>query len=120
MNRNPVAEGSWSAILAAALFGFTTPFVEHLGVHADPFATATLLYAGAALGAGLPRRRSDDPPLTRTHAWRLVVVALFGAALAPAALAWGLQRTGALAGSLLLNLEAVFTVALAALIYREP
>lgn len=35
-------------------------------------------------------------------------------------LAWGLQRTGATAGSLLLNLEASFTVLLAWLFYREP
>jgi drug/metabolite transporter (DMT)-like permease len=47
-------------------------------------------------------------------------VALFGAALAPAALAWGLQHAGALAAALLLNLEAVFTVALARAFYAEP
>jgi drug/metabolite transporter (DMT)-like permease len=56
----------------------------------------------------------------RGHAPRILLVALFGAALAPAALAWGLQRSGALAGSLLLNLEALFTVLLAAKIHREP
>jgi drug/metabolite transporter (DMT)-like permease len=120
MSKNPIAQGSWTAIAAAALFGVTTPIVKHFGVDAGPFATATLLYGGAALGAGLPRRRADEPTLTRAQAPRLVLVALFGAVLAPAALAWGLQRSGALAGSLLLNLEAVFTVALAALIYREP
>jgi len=35
-------------------------------------------------------------------------------------LAWGLQRTGATIGALLLNLEAVFTVVLARVVYREP
>ncbi len=120
MTRNPIAQGSWIAIAAAALFGFTTPLVKHFGVEAGPFATATLLYAGAALGAGVPRRRADEAMVTRAQASRLAVVALFGSVLAPAALAWGLQRSGALAGSLLLNLEALFTVALAALVYREP
>jgi drug/metabolite transporter (DMT)-like permease len=120
MNKNPIPQGSWIAMAAAALFGFTTPLVKHFGVHAGPFATATLLYAGAALGAGLPRRRADEPAITRAQAPRLTLVAFFGAAVAPAALAWGLQRSGALAGSLLLNLEALFTVLLAALIYREP
>jgi drug/metabolite transporter (DMT)-like permease len=120
LNRNPIAQGSWIAIAAAALFGFTTPLVKHFGVHAGPFATATLLYAGAALGAGLPRRRPDEPSITRAQAPRVALVAFFGAAVAPAALAWGLQRSGALAGSLLLNLEALFTVVLAAVIYREP
>lgn len=117
---NPIAHGSWVAIAAAALFGLTTPLVKHFGVTAGPFATATLLYGGAALGAGIPRRRADEPSLTSAQAPRIVLVALFGAVLAPAALAWGLQRSGALAGSLLLNLEALFTVGLAALIYREP
>ena len=35
-------------------------------------------------------------------------------------LAWGLQRAGATTGSLLLNLEAVFTVLLSWSLYREP
>jgi drug/metabolite transporter (DMT)-like permease len=43
-----------------------------------------------------------------------------GAGLAPTLLAWGLQHAGATAGALLLNLEAVFTVALARAFYREP
>jgi drug/metabolite transporter (DMT)-like permease len=47
-------------------------------------------------------------------------VAIAGAAVAPALLAWGLQRTGATVGSLLLNLEAVFTVLLARMVFREP
>jgi len=120
MSRNPIAQGSWAALAAAALFGLTTPLLKHFGEHAGPFATATLLYGGAALGAGAPRRRSDERAITRAQAPRLVVIAFFGAALGPSALAWGLQRSGALAGSLLLNLEALFTVLLAALIYREP
>jgi len=35
-------------------------------------------------------------------------------------LAWGLRRTGGTTGSLLLNLEAVFTVLLARAVHREP
>lgn len=120
MSRNPIARGSLIAIAAAALFGLTTPLVKHFGAHTGAFATAVLLYAGAALGAGLPRRRNEERPLGKGQVPRLALVALFGAALAPAALAWGLQRSGSLAGSLLLNLEALFTVALAAVIYREP
>src|SRR6186713_1313803 len=120
MSKNPLAQGSLVAIAAAALFGFTTPLVRHFGEHAGAFVTALLLYAGAALGAGLPRRRSQERALSKREIPRLVLVAFFGAALAPAALAWGLQRSGPLAGSLLLNLEALFTVALAAVIYREP
>lgn len=120
MPKDPIAQGSWSAIAAAVLFGLTMPLLKHFGAGAGPFATATLLYGGAALGAGVPRRRADEPAITTAQVPRIALVALFGAVLAPAALAWGLQRSGALAGSLLLNLEALFTVALAALIYSEP
>lgn len=119
MQGQSIARGSWIAIAAAVLFGLTTPLVKHFGEHAGPFATATLLYLGAALGAvGKPRAGERAPGLAQAP--RLLLVAIFGAALAPAALAWGLQRSGALTGSLLLNLEALFTVALAAAIYREP
>src|SRR5690606_2211078 len=38
----------------------------------------------------------------------------------PTLLAWGLQRSGATIGALLLNLEAVFTVLLARAFLREP
>lgn len=120
MSDRPFLSGSLLALAAALLFGLTIPIVKHFGEGVGPFATALLLYAGAALGAGLPRRRSDEPPLDRQRLVRVAIVALFGAALAPAALAWGLQRVGALTAALLLNLEAVFTVALARLFYREP
>jgi drug/metabolite transporter (DMT)-like permease len=118
--KNPIVRGSLLAIGAAVLFGVTTPLVKHLGERVGAFATAALLYAGAALGSGLRRARSDERRLTRSDAPRVALVAVFGAALAPAAFAWGLQRSGALATSLLLNLEAAFTVLLARLFYREP
>lgn len=46
-------------------------------------------------------------------------MALFGAAIGPVALAWGLQRTRGTGASLMLTLQAVFTAALARLCYRE-
>jgi hypothetical protein len=57
-------------------------------------------------------RRSDAP--------RLVAIALAGGAIGPVLLAWGLQRAGATVGALLLNLEVVFTIALARWVCREP
>ncbi len=116
----PIARGSLVAVAAAVLFGLTAPVVKHFGENVGPFATAALLYAGATLGAGLPRRRDNESPVKRAHAGRLALVALFGAAIAPACLAWGLQHAGALTASLLLNLEAVLTLVLAWLLYREP
>lgn len=121
MRASPIASGSLVAIAAAVLFGATTPLIRHLGVGVGAFATGTLLYAGAAFGSGLPRRRAEEEPqLGRAQLGRVVLLAILGAALAPACLAWGLQHTGALAASLLLNLEAVFTVFLARGLFREP
>jgi drug/metabolite transporter (DMT)-like permease len=120
MRGNPVARGSAFALAAAILFGVTTPLVRRFGVGVGPFATATLLYAGAAVASGVRTRGAAGPALGRAQLGRLALVATLGAALAPSSLAWGLQHAGALAASLLLNLEAIFTVLLAHALYREP
>jgi drug/metabolite transporter (DMT)-like permease len=116
----PILRGTLIALAAALMFGVTTPLVRTWGSGVGPFSTATLLYAGAALGAGARRRGQSERPLGVTELGRVVLVAFLGATLAPASLAWGLQHTGALSASLLLNLEAVFTVLLARVWYREP
>ncbi|MGH7271246.1 MAG: EamA family transporter, partial [Polyangiaceae bacterium] len=59
-------------------------------------------------------------PLHRADIPRLVGIAILGAAVAPACLAWGLHRTSATSASLLLNFEAVFTVLLARVFHHEP
>jgi drug/metabolite transporter (DMT)-like permease len=109
------------ALAAAALFGLTTPLVRRFGVSVGPFATAALLYVGSAVGSGAHRRGGKgEPALGAAQQQRVLVAAVLGATLAPASLAWGLQHAGALAASLLLNLEALFTVLLARALYREP
>ena len=116
-----ISRGIGLAALAAIAFGITTPLVAWAGAWVGPFATALLLYAGAAASSVLLRvARPAGAPLRRSDLPRLAGVAVAGAAVAPALLAWGLQRTGATSGALLLNLEAVFTAALAWLVFREP
>lgn len=115
----PIARGSLLALAAAALFGATTPLVQRFGREVSPFVTAAALYCGAAMASIPLGGRGREAPLRRTDLPRLVVVAVTGAAAAPLALAWGLQRTDGTTASLLLNMEAVFTVALARVIYRE-
>ena len=119
MSSSPIARGSWFALGAALLFGATSPLVKEFGAGVGSFATAAALYAGAAFGAGAFSSGSERR-LGRPEAGRIALVATSGAMLAPAALAWGLQHTGAVAASLLLNLEALFTVLLARVVYREP
>jgi drug/metabolite transporter (DMT)-like permease len=122
VTRGPLATGVLLAALAAVAFGVTTPIVAWAGTDAGPLTTAALLYAGAALTAlGLRRFvRRGEPSVRRSDAPRLVAIAVAGGAIAPALLAWGLQRAGATAGALLLNLEAVFTVLLARAFFHEP
>ena len=120
MKSNPIAIGVLLAVGAAASFGFTTPLVQRFGAGIGAFTTAGLLYAGAAALAVAVGSGRAESPLTRAHVPRLGLVALFGAFLAPVLLARGLKATTGTNASLLLNLEAVFTVALGAAIHREP
>jgi drug/metabolite transporter (DMT)-like permease len=116
----PLQHGAVLAVASAVLFGLSTPFVQRFSADVGSFATAALLYAGAALASAVLLARSGaEAPLRRRHVGRVVVVALCGALVAPVSLAWGLHRTSATMASLLLSSEAVFTVILAQLIYRE-
>lgn len=113
---NPITRGVLLALAAAAAFGVSTPFVQLAGRGLGPFTTAGLLYGGAAALALVTGGRG---PLPRSS-WRtLAGMALAGAFVAPALLAAGLARSSGASASLLLNLEAVFTVALGALVHRE-
>lgn len=117
-----MAVGSGLAVLAALCFGLTTPIVARAGRDIGPFTTAMLLYLGAC-GSMLVLARftpASAPPLRRSHLGRFALVAFFGAGIAPTLFAWGLQHVGAATGSLLLNIEAVFTVLFAWALYGEP
>ena len=116
----PALRGAGLALLAAMLFGISTPLVQRAGLGVGPFATAALLYGGAALlGAVLRRPIEREAAVRRADIGRLALMALFGAGIGPVALAWGLQHTSATSASLMLVLEAVFTALLARALYHE-
>lgn len=119
-----LSAGVICAALAALTFGLTTPAIAWVGDGVGPLGTAALLYTGACASALVLRlvlpRGTFGAPLRKANWKRLAAIALIGAALAPTLFAWGLQRAGATAGSLLLNLESFFTVVLARALYREP
>jgi drug/metabolite transporter (DMT)-like permease len=119
---SPIAYGVLLAVAAAVAFGLTTPVIAWAGTDAGPLTTASLLYAGAVVAALAMRirRKPSGSRLGRGDLPRVVAIAVAGAAIAPTCLAWGLTRAGATAGSLVLNFEAVLTVLLAWLLYREP
>ncbi len=118
--RLPATRGGALALLAATLFGISTPLVQLAGAGLGPFTTAALLYAGAAaIGAALRQPIEKEAALRRSDAGRLALMALFGAGIGPVALAWGLQHTSGTGASLMLSLEALFTALMAWLLYRE-
>ena len=53
---SPALKGGLLALLAAVLFGLSTPMVQSLGKGVDSFSTAALLYAGAAVVAWVLRQ----------------------------------------------------------------
>lgn len=111
------------ALLAAALFGASTPFAKLLMGDVSPVLLAGLLYLGSGIGLALVR-------LVRDRGWKssgltlnewpwLLAAILFGGVLGPAALLIGLVYTTGSSASLLLNLEAVLTAVLAWVVFKE-
>ncbi len=118
--RLPALHGALLALMAAVLFGISTPLLQRAGAGVGAFTTAALLYGGAALiGAALRQPAQREAALRRSDLRRLALMAFFGAAIGPVALAWGLQRTGGTSASLMLTLEALFTAVFARMLYRE-
>lgn len=116
--------GALFGLAAAALFGLSAPLAKvMLGADVPPVLLAGLLYAGAAMGLVAWRlvnsSRETEAPLQRADYPKLAGVVVLGGIVAPVLMLLGLSRVSALAGSLLLNMEAPITVLLAVLIFRE-
>ena len=115
--------GSVYGLLAALLFGVSTPFAKMLLEHSGPVMLAGLLYFGSGLGLGvwhlLARTQERQASLTRRDLPWLGGAILCGGVVAPILLLVGLKGIEASAGSLLLNLEGVFTALLAWFLFRE-
>ena len=107
-------------VVAAVLFGASAPAASELAGEVDAFTLGGLLYVGAAM-AVLPVTLRRPPTLQslRRGGSRLTVAVVVGGAIAPVLLAAGLARTPAATASLLLNLELVATVLLAAAVFHE-
>ena len=116
----PALRGGLLALLAAVLFGVSTPLIQRFGEGLGALTTAALLYAGAAAAGLLSRQRAThEARLERGDLPRLLSMAFLGAVIGPVALAWGLQHTSGTGASLMLTLEAFFTVLLARYLYGE-
>ncbi len=116
------------ALLAAALFGASTPFAKMLVGQIAPLTLAAILYLGSGIGllacfllrAVFQRKQQDKPvALTRKdYPWLAGAVAAGGVA-GPVLLMLGLSSMPASSASLLLNMEGVLTAMLAWFVFKE-
>src|SRR6266404_8849961 len=106
-------------LASALLFGLGAPVSKLLLPGTQTLVLAALLYLGAGLAFLLARPSRAEAPLARSDAPWLAASVIAGAGAAPVFLLFGLARLSGLAGSLLLNLEAPFTIALAVLVFGE-
>ncbi|MFZ5914888.1 MAG: EamA family transporter [Pseudomonadota bacterium] len=114
------------ALLSATLFGLATPFSKLWLENLDPWLLAGLLYLGAGTGLGaqallrrLRGRPEQESRLVRADLPWLAAAIFMGGMAAPVLLMLGLALTSGAGGSLLLNLESIATIAIAAMVFRE-
>ena len=119
-------KGPASALLAAALFGASTPFAKLLLGHTQPILLAALLYLGSGIGLSaclilrsLMRQHSREAGLKLKDLSWLGSAILAGGVIGPVLLLIGLNLTPASSTSLLLNLESVLTAVIAWFIFKE-
>jgi drug/metabolite transporter (DMT)-like permease len=117
--------GPLLTLSSAALFGASTPVAKLLLGVTDPLMLAGLLYLGSgiALGViGMSARLSGmgaEAPLRRRDLPWLGLIVIFGGVLGPTLLMAGLTSVSGSAGSLLLNIESLATMAIAWVFFRE-
>lgn len=126
---NTRLNAAFTALIAAAMFGATTPMAKALLGAASPFMLAGLFYIGSGvglaatillrrLGRSTQERRNESRIQGKEIPWLLGAIAAGGVA-GPALLMLGLTTTPAATSSLLLNLEGVFTAVIAWVVFRE-
>ena len=129
-----IGKGIHYALLAAVLFGASTPLAKLLLEHTAPVALAALLYLGSGIGLLLcfavrarrqrrqrhQRHRADRPAgLARSDLPWLGGAIASGGVAGPVLLLYGLAVTPASSAALLLNMEGVLTALLAWFVFRE-
>jgi len=126
LHHSPLWPGAALALGAAVAFGASTPLAKLLLGRIDPWMIAALLYLGSGLGLSLlmfTRRvlghsGGEAPPTKSDFPW-LAGTIFFGGVLGPVLLLFGINFTDAASASLLLNLEAAFTLLLAWIVFQE-
>ncbi len=122
MRHRQIAKGAIFGLAAAALFGLSAPVSKFLLGETAPQMLAALLYLGAGIGLLLVRGRRParhEAPLRKKDWPYAAAIAIAGGVIGPVLMLHGLRQVSGVAGSLLLNLEAPFTIAVAVLFFAE-
>ena len=110
------------ALASALLFGAAAPALKPIAGATHAVLLAGLLYLGSFIGllaARSVRRRDEEARLRRKDLPALAGAIVAGGLFAPVLLVWVLSGLAASAASLLLASEAVLTMLVAALLFRE-
>ncbi|HIF92594.1 MAG: DMT family transporter [Myxococcales bacterium] len=122
MSKQPRSFGpvTW-CLMAALLFGATTPAAKSLVDDMGPILLSGLLYWGAALAVSPAAIRDwrKDRKTPRQGRGLLLGAVVFGGLVGPILMLWGLSLANAGSVSLWLTLETVATAVLARLFFRE-
>ncbi|WP_259728435.1 DMT family transporter [Synechococcus sp. CS-1327] len=120
---NPQRRGLIAGLLAALFFGLSAPLISVFSREGSPLMIAGLLYGGAAFGLlmvrGVVRQQQQESPVQRRDLPPLLGLTVLGGMVGPICLVQGLTLLSAGSASLLLNLEAAFTLLIAVLVGRE-
>ena len=122
-----LSAGVRNALLAALLFGASTPAAKIFLRSLSPLEAAGALYLGSGLGLAIWRSalrlRGDavkrEPSVGRSELGWLIGAIVSGGVVAPVLLMIGLASTPASSASLLLNLEGVLGALLAWFVFHE-
>jgi drug/metabolite transporter (DMT)-like permease len=120
-------QGYIYAILAAILFGVSTPAAKLLLGIIDPWLLAGILYLGSAIGLFIVfslqrflKQTTLNEAALKYRDWKWLLCIIFiGGILGPVFLMIGLTKVPASSASLFLNLESVFTALLAWFVFNE-
>ncbi len=127
VSRSGAWPGAVFAVVAAVLFGVSTPLAKLLlSGGLEPQLLAGLFYLGSGVGLGLlflARRAVGLEPgearLRRQDLPQFSLAVLLGGAVAPVLMMAGLAHTSAASASLLQNLEGLATMGIAWVVFRE-
>jgi len=116
-------QGLLKGLLAAVTFGLSAPLISTLTATGSPLVLTGLLYGGSALALltarALRGANTQESSLKRKDLGMLALLTVIGGIAAPICLVSGLAFLSAGSASLLLNLEAVFTMGIALVVGRE-